>query len=394
MPDSSYFDVIILGAGAAGLMCGLTAASRSKSVLIIDLSDKPGKKILISGGGRCNFTNLNVTPENYLSSNPNFCNSALSRYTQYDFIDLVERHKIAYHEKTLGQLFCDGKSSQILNMLLEECTGRGVKIFLNTTVLEISKSDVFKVETTQGYFTCSSFVVASGGLSIPKMGATGFGYEIAKKFGLNIIEPFPGLVPLTFEKKVLNTFSDLPGVASDAIVSNGKISFKEAVLFTHKGLSGPAILQISSYMKPGDSVHINFFPDKNLKDLLMEKRKNEPKSDIPTILSEAVPKRLALKMASFHGLNKKCGEINNHLIETYSEKLTKWQFQTESNEGFDKAEVTCGGVDTNELSSKTFECRSVKGLYFIGEVLDVTGWLGGYNFQWAWSSGYAAGNAV
>lgn len=394
MSESSHYDVIILGAGAAGLMCGLTAASRNKSVLIIDLSDKPGKKILISGGGRCNFTNLNVSPENYLSSNPNFCKSALSRYTQFDFIDMVERHKITYHEKTLGQLFCDGKSSQILNMLLDECTGRGVTVLLNTSVHEVLKNIDFRVETSQGNFNCTSFVVASGGLSIPKMGATGFGYEIARKFGLNIVNPYPGLVPLTFEKRILNTFADLPGVASDAIVSNDKISFKEAVLFTHKGLSGPAILQVSSYMKPGESVNINFFPEINLKEILIEKRKSEPKSDLPSILSEAVPKRLALKMTSFHGLNKKCGELNNHLIETYSEKLTNWRFETESNEGFDKAEVTCGGVDTNELSSKTFECKSIKGLYFIGEVLDVTGWLGGYNFQWAWSSGYAAGNAV
>lgn len=388
------FDVIILGAGAAGLMCAMTAGQRGKKVLLLDHADRVGSKILISGGGRCNFTNLESTPNRFLSGNPNFCKSALSRYTQADFISLIERHSISYHEKTLGQLFCDGSARAVVAMLLAECAHGGVDVRVGHKITDVSRADCFRVETSHGSFTASALVLATGGPSIPKMGATGFSYEVARRFGLGVTDRLPGLVPLTATPETLGFAQLLAGVSLDAIASCGKQSFRENILFTHRGLSGPAILQISSYWRQGNTISLDLLPELQADNFLLERKRARPKSETKTVLAEILPARLA------HALAEAClppGPIVNvpdRTLTAFASRLKRWEFQPTGSEGLAKAEVTLGGIDTRELSSKTMEARKVPGLYAIGEAVDVTGWLGGYNFQWAWSSGWCAGQAI
>ena len=388
------FDVIILGAGAAGLMCALTAGQRGRKVLLLDHADKVGAKILISGGGRCNFTNLHSAPDRFLSGNPDFCKSALGRYTQADFISLVERHRIPYHEKTLGQLFCDGSARAIVTMLLAECARGGVDVRVNHTVTDISHTDCFCLETTRGGFTASALVLATGGLSIPKMGATGFAYDVARRFGLGVTEQLPGLVPLKATPETLGFNQILAGVSLEAIASCAKQSFRESILFTHRGLSGPAILQISSYWRQGDTISLDLTPAYEANGFLLERKRSRPRAEAKTVLAEILPARLA------HALAEAClppGPIANvpdRTLVAFAARLKRWEVQPTGSEEWSKAEVTLGGIDTRDLSSKTMEARDVPGLYAIGEALDVTGWLGGYNFQWAWSSGWCAGQAI
>lgn len=388
---SRHFHVIIIGAGAAGLMCAIESGKRGRKVLVIEHAEKIGKKILISGGGRCNFTNIYTKPENFISNNPHFCKSALARYTPQDFTSLVEKHKIKYHEKKLGQLFCDGSAKEIVNMLLSECKDVGVEILVNCKVVKIRKNGKFTIQTNLGEYSSDSLVIASGGISIPKMGATDFGYKIAEQFSLKLTEIKPGLVPLTWNKHDLKLFADLSGVSIDSVVSCKKITFRENILFTHKGLSGPAILQISSYWKQNEPITINLLPEINIGDELNENTSSRKLLD--NFLSVYLPKRFAEKWCEINFETKPINQLNDKELEFISEKLHKWQI-IPGTEGFEKAEVTCGGIDTNELSSQTMECKKVKGLYFIGEAVDVTGWLGGYNFQWAWASGFAAGQYV
>jgi predicted Rossmann fold flavoprotein len=388
------FDVIILGAGAAGLMCALTAGQRGKKVLLLDHADKVGAKILISGGGRCNFTNLHSSPDRFLSGNPDFCKSALGRYTQADFISLVERHRIPYHEKTLGQLFCDGSARAIVAMLLAECTRGGVDVRVSHTVTDISRTDCFRLETNHGCFTASALVLATGGLSIPKMGATGFAYDVARRFGLGVTERLPGLVPLKATPETLGFDQILAGVSLEAIASCAKQSFRESILFTHRGLSGPAILQISSYWRQGDTISLDLTPAYEANGFLLERKHSRPRAEAKTVLAEILPARLA------HALAEAClppGPIANvpdRTLVAFAARLKRWEVQPTGSEEWSKAEVTLGGIDTRDLSSKTMQARDVPGLYAIGEALDVTGWLGGYNFQWAWSSGWCAGQAI
>ncbi len=365
------FDVVVIGAGAAGLMCALRAGQRGRRVLLLDHAEKVGKKILISGGGRCNFTNTASRPEAFLSANPHFCKSALARYTQHDFIALVDRHRIAWHEKTLGQLFCDGSARQIVAMLLAECAAAGVDVRVAHRITGMEKSDRFSVMTDQGDFTATSVVLATGGLSIPKMGATGFAHEVCRRFGLKITQTRPALVPLVLE------VPQISGVSLEVVARCGKTAFREAMLFTHRGLSGPAILQISSYWQPGQKISIDLLPDLDAVQFLKERRHARPKAELRTLLAEVMPQRLADALAA--------GDTTI---------LNDWRLQPTGTEGYAKAEVTMGGVDTDGLSSKTMEARKVPGLHVIGEAVDVTGWLGGYNFQWAWSSGWVAGEAV
>lgn len=386
MALSDKFDVIIIGAGAAGLMCAIEAGKRGRKVLVIERADKPGKKILISGGGRCNFTNLNVSSENFVSSNPHFCKSALARYTPKDFISLVEKYGIKYHEKKLGQLFCNGSAKEILQMLLDECSSAGVEIILNCTVSEIIKQNNFAVKTTIGNFSCESLVIASGGISIPQMGATDFGYKIAKQFGLKITKTVPGLVPFVLNDESL---SGLSGLSIDSNVSCNNTRFRENILFTHKGFSGPAILQISNYWNKGDKVIIDLLPGIDISVVLSENKPN--KTELVNVLAKFFPKRFAEKWCELNYPSKPVNRLSDKEIELISNKLHNWEIIPKETEGFGKAEVTKGGIDTNELSGKTMETKKVPGMYFIGEVVDVTGWLGGYNFQWAWASGYAAG---
>lgn len=388
------YDIIIAGAGASGLMCAIEAGKRGKSVLVLEKSEKAGKKILISGGGRCNFTNLNINPDNYISENPHFCKSALNRYTQNDFISLVEDYNIRYYEKTLGQLFCSGSSNEIINMLLTECGKYNVNIKCGCTINSISKENNFTFLTDRGSFEADSLVIAAGGISIPKMGATAFGYDIARQFGLNIIQPKPALVGLTLSEKDLEVLGNLSGVSVNAIVSCSGRSFSESILFTHTGLSGPAILQISNYWNNGNEIEIDLLPDVNLISEFQVWRINNPKTELKNLLGTLIPKRLALQLTEHYIINKPVIQYSEKEITAINNSLHKWKIIPSGTEGFDKAEVTKGGVDTDELSSKTFESKKVKGLYFIGEVIDVTGWLGGYNFQWAWSSGYCAGQFV
>ena len=387
------FDVIVLGAGAAGLMCALTAGQRGKTVLLIDHDDKVGAKILISGGGRCNFTNLQIEPDRFLSGNADFCRSALGRYTQHDFIAMVERHGIAYHEKTLGQLFCDGSAREIVAMLLVECAQGGVEVKLGTTVTDISRADGFRVETSHGGFNAASLVLATGGLSIPKMGATGFSHDVARRFGLGVTELLPALVPLKVTPEALG-FELLAGVASEAIVSCRGRSFREALLFTHRGLSGPAILQISSYWRQGDTISLDLAPEHDAAAFLLERKRSRPKAEVKTVLSEIVPSRLAQALAGTALPSGQMANIPDRILAAFAARLKCWDVQPADSEGWPKAEVTLGGIDTRHLSSKTMEARDVPGLYAIGEAVDVTGWLGGYNFQWAWSSGWCAGQAI
>jgi predicted Rossmann fold flavoprotein len=394
MTPTRSFDVIIIGAGAAGLMCALTAGQRGKTVLLLDHADKVGAKILISGGGRCNFTNLHSAPDRFLSGNPHFCRSALGRYTQADFIALIERHDIPYHEKTLGQLFCDGSARAVVAMLIAECALGGVDVRTDHAVTNIAHADVFRVETAQQQFTAPALVLATGGLSIPKMGATGFSYDVARQFGLNIIEPQPGLVPLKATSEAIGMDEVLAGVSLDAIASCADTSFRENILFTHRGLSGPAILQISSYWRPGDTIALDLTPTCDASAFLLERKQARPKAEAKTVLAEILPTRLAHALAEAHLPSGAMANIPDRTLTAFAARLKRWEVQPADSEGWPKAEVTVGGIDTRDLSSKTMEARTVPGLYAIGEAVDVTGWLGGYNFQWAWSSGWCAGQAV
>jgi predicted Rossmann fold flavoprotein len=386
------FDVVIIGAGAAGLMCAIEAGRRGRRVLLLEHAEKPGAKILISGGGRCNFTNLEADlPERYLSANPHFCKSALSRYTPRDFIAMVERHRVAYHEKTLGQLFCDGSAREILEMLLAESRAAHVDLRVGHRVTEIARTDRFRVETNRAVFDAPALVVATGGRSIPKMGATGFAYEVARRFGLAILEPRPGLVGLKVAGETLAMCNTLSGVSVDAVVSCGRVGFRENILFTHRGLSGPAILQISSYWKDGAALFIDLAPMIDAESFLRDRKRTRPKAELKTVLAEILPSRLAEAIASREG---QVANLPDRLLVAMAERLQRWQVRPTDSEGWAKAEVTVGGIDTAALSSKTMEARAVPGLYLIGEAVDVTGWLGGYNFQWAWSSGWCAGQAI
>ena len=393
-PSSKSHDVIILGAGAAGLMCAGVAGQRGRSVLVLEQARHPGEKIRISGGGRCNFTNLRASPANFLSENPRFCRSALSSFTQHDFIALVEKYGIAYHEKTRGQLFCDGSSRQIIDMLLEECRKARAQLRLGVRISAISKTESgFAVVTDQGEFRARSLVVATGGPSIPKMGSSGFGYKVAEQFGLKIVPPRAALVPLTFDAALLAQFRDLSGVSVDAVVSCGKASFEEALLFTHRGLSGPAILQISSYWREGDDIVVDMAPGSDVLAALKAARRDHPRQELATALG-FLPKRLAQIVAEAITGPVRLADFSDKLLTEVASAVQRWRVRPNGTEGYRTAEVTLGGVDTAALSSKTFEARSVPGLYFIGEVVDVTGHLGGFNFQWAWSSGVAAGKYV
>ena len=387
------FDVIIVGAGAAGLMCAGEANKRGRRVLLLDRAAKVGQKIRISGGGRANFTNLHASPENFLSDNPRFCMSALSRYTQHDFIALVEQHGIAYHERDHGQLFCDGPAQQITDMLLDEA--RGVTIKTAIDIKRISKDDPdFTLVTDMGSFTANSLVIATGGPSIPKMGATGFGYEIARQFGLKIINPRAGLVPLTFDTETMAALAGLTGVSLDATVSHEKTTFTEALLFTHRGLSGPVVLQISSYWREGDAITVDLLPGMDLWQVLKDAKSEQPKKEIHNFLAQLMPRRLAQRMVELSKTNGRLADTSDKSLRRLADQINAWRIIPSGSEGMRTAEVTVGGVDTRNLSSKTMECQSVPGLYFIGEAVDVTGHLGGFNFQWAWASGHACGQFV
>ena len=390
-------DVIIIGAGAAGMMCALTAAQRGRTVLLLDHASKLAEKIRISGGGRCNFTNLNTKPENFLSQNPHFCRSALARYTPQHFISMLQKHGIGFHEKTLGQLFCDDGSEAIIAMLKKECDAAGVRWCMPCNVQAVAHSDAFYVTTSRETYRADALVIASGGLSIPKIGATPFGYKIAEQFGVPMTKLKPGLVPLTFAPEDWKPYAELTGVALDAVVSVGKQSFRENMLVTHRGLSGPAILQISSYWQHGESLHIDLLPDRDMAILLDEEKGN--KKLLSNFLTQWFPKSFSdvwcAQLDVHHQIeNKPLNQYNDKQRKIIAAQLHDWQVTPSGTLGYSKAEVTCGGVDTLALSSKTMQCNAVPGLYFIGEVMDVTGQLGGYNFQWAWASGFAAGSAV
>ncbi|TPK79875.1 NAD(P)/FAD-dependent oxidoreductase [Mesorhizobium sp. B2-4-18] len=388
------YDVVIIGAGAAGMMCAVETAKRGRSVLILDHAAAPGEKIRISGGGRCNFTNIHASPKNFISRNPHFCISALSRYTQRDFTALVERHGIAYHEKTLGQLFCDGSARQIIDMLVSEMRGRGAELVLSTRVEAIGKTEEgFELALSTGSVSCQSLVVACGGKSIPKMGATGFGYELAERYGLAVVETRPALVPLTFDAKTLERLSPLAGNAVDAEIACGKTRFSEAMLFTHRGVSGPSILQISSYWREGDEIRIAMLPGTDVAELVRTARRGNGRQAVQTVLANHLPKRLAQAIVEQTGLDGNLADLSEAQIKTVEAAVNDWRIKPAGSEGYRTAEVTLGGVDTNGLDQKTMQAKLMPGLFFIGEVVDVTGWLGGYNFQWAWSSGWAAGQA-
>ncbi|HVE44738.1 MAG TPA: NAD(P)/FAD-dependent oxidoreductase [Gammaproteobacteria bacterium] len=388
-------DVVIVGAGAAGLMCAIEAAKRNRTVLVLEKANKPGKKILMSGGGRCNFTNYHIDPHRYLSHNPHFCKSALSRYTQWDFIDLVKKYHIPFHEKTLGQLFCDNKSQDILNLLLSECENHNVDISLNTQIERVEKmSDYFKIASSRGQLHCDALVIASGGLSIPTMGASPFGYKIAEQFGIKVWPTRAGLVPFTLTETEKEKLSILSGIAVDSLVSNKHIQFRENILFTHRGLSGPAILQLSSYWQSGESITINLLPEINLFDLLKCAKESHSQKQLKSILMEHLPKRVVEVFLNPAIADTKIANISHHQLTEIAEHFNAWVVKPNGTEGYRTAEVTLGGVDCNAISSKTMAAQDVPGLFFIGEVLDITGWLGGYNFQWAWSSGWAAGQVV
>ena len=395
MKPPLVYDVLVLGAGAAGLMCARVAGSRGRSVGVVEQAKRPAEKIRISGGGRCNFTNLHTTPANFLSRNPHFCKSALSGFTQHDFIALVEKYRIAYHEKTRGQLFCDNSSQQIIDMLLDECAAANAALHLGTKISSITKGESgFSVMTDRGEMRGRSLVVATGGPSIPKMGSSGFGYKVAEQFGLKIVPPRAGLVPLTFDEALLARSKDLAGVSVETVVSCNGTKFDEAMLFTHRGLSGPAILQISSYWRDGDAIQIDMSPGADVFAALKEARRDHPRQEIATALARLLPGRLAQWIGETNGGAARIADISDRQLQAVAVLVNKWQVMPRGTEGYRTAEVTLGGVDTGELSSKTFEAKSVPGLFFIGEVIDVTGHLGGFNFQWAWSSGFAAGQSV
>jgi predicted Rossmann fold flavoprotein len=392
----TQYDVVVLGAGAAGMMCAIEAGKRGRSVLVLDHADAAGEKIRISGGGRCNFTNMRTAPEHFLSDNPRFCISALRRYTPKDFVAMVERHGIAYHEKALGQLFCDGSAGQIIRMLLEEMDGYGVKLRLKSVIEAVEKTEEGYRVSVEGmdHIHCGSVVVATGGKSIPKMGATGFGYDLAKQFGLRLTNIRPALVPLTFEIGLLERLSSLSGVSLDAVIASGKTKFAEAMLFTHRGLSGPSILQISSYWREGDEIVLDMAPGIDLFEELRRARTEQGRQAIHTVLGHFIPKRLAQLIADLEGASGPIGDFSDKRLRVIANAIKDWHVKPVGSEGYRTAEVTLGGVDTRDLESRTLETKAVKGLYFIGEVVDVTGWLGGYNFQWAWASGWSAGQTV
>lgn len=388
-------DVLILGAGAAGLMAAIEAGKRGRRVVLLERADRPGKKILISGGGHCNFTNLHTRPDNFLSANPHFAKSALARYTPADFIALVERYHIPYHEKTLGQLFCDGSSQRIVDLLLAECEGAGVRIILNAQIrnIDCDKYDApgkFNVHTQSGAYSAARLIVATGGLSIPKIGATGFGYDLARQFGIPIVEPCPALVPFTLGGSEHRDFADLTGLSAPVTVTSGRRAFREKMLFTHRGLSGPAILQISSYWRPGESISVDWAPGRDVLALLLQSSAGRDLPAVRAALRAHLPVRLADRLLEVD----LPAAFTNHALAEFERRLHAWPFSPSGTEGFDKAEVTAGGVSTDALSAQTMECRAIPGLYFIGEVVDVTGHLGGFNFQWAWASGATAGRAV
>ena len=384
-------DVVIIGAGAAGMMCAIEAGKRGRKVVLLDHAKKIGEKIRISGGGRCNFTNIYTDHKKFISSNPNFMISALKQYTHQNFIDLIQKHQISFHEKKLGQLFCDQSAQQIIDMLKAECEKANVLLLTNTNVESISKSQHYITKTSSTIYESQSLVIATGGLSIPKIGASKFGYDIAKQFDLNVIDTLPALVPLTFSDDILKECKELSGLSVESQVSYKKTFFEEGMLFTHRGLSGPSILQISSYWKLGEHIQINLSPNQNIFSFLEEKKQTNPKQDINSILSELLPKRLATMICNQLEISGRIADMSKKLISLISEFINSWTIKPTGTEGYRTAEVTLGGVDTNELSSKTMMSKNNEGLYFIGEVVDVTGHLGGYNFQWAWSSGYVAG---
>ena len=384
------YDAIILGAGAAGLMCAMEAGKRGRRVLLLERSERIGKKILISGGGRCNFTNIHCQPENFLSSNPHFAKSALSRYTPADFVALVEKHRIPYHEKTLGQLFCDRSARDILGMLEEECRVAGVSIFLNTRIEDVKSTTEFVVRASDTEFHAAALVVATGGLSIPKIGATSFGYDLARQFGLKIREPWPGLVPLVLDPQDRANYCDLAGASAEVIASCGDQQFREKMLITHRGLSGPAILQISSYWKKPQGITIDLAPENELTTIFRDPKTPRTLLTLRGEVRKVLPNRFADRWLDKHALTA----WTNSALDDFERLAHHWSIKPQGAEGFEKAEVTAGGVDTDELSAKTMESRKVPGLFFIGEVVDVTGHLGGFNFQWAWASGAAAGRAL
>jgi predicted Rossmann fold flavoprotein len=392
MPAPASFDAIIIGAGAAGMYCAAMAGQRGRRILLVDHSPEPGRKILISGGGRCNFTNVGATAENFLSANPHFAKSALGRYTPADFIALVDRHRIAWHEKTLGQLFCDGSARQIVALLLDECAAGGVQTAFGQSAIVEHRDGGFDVATGATTARAPALVLASGGLSIPKLGATGFAYEVARRFGLKIVEPRPALVPLTLPSDQA-LFKTLSGVSADVVARAGQGRFREAALFTHRGLSGPAILQISSYWRHGEPIAIDFLPDLPA-GWLRQSKFHEPRATLRRLLGRHLPDRLAETLADQLALAGEIANIPNRALDAAERHIADWRFTPNGSEGFAKAEVTIGGISTAELSSRTMESKRLRGLYAIGEAVDVTGWLGGYNFQWAWASANAAAQAL
>ena len=388
------FDVVVIGAGAAGLMCAIEAGRRGRRVLLLDHANRIGKKILLSGGGRCNFTNIHAGAENYVSRNPHFCKSALARYTPYDFISLVEKHGVAYHEKKLGQLFCDTSSKEIVRLLADECRQAGAQILTRCPVASIERGERFHLTTERGEFQAESVVIASGGLSFPKMGASGFGYDVARQFGLAVTATRAALVPVTLAGEELAMAQDLAGVSVDTLAACNGQSFRENILFTHKGLSGPAILQVSSYWQVGEALELNLVPGEDVGAWLKERKQARPEARLRNVLAERLPNRLVEQIEGTWFQNRPMQHCVDRDLEALGGRLAGWRVRPSGTEGYRTAEVTLGGVDTDELSSRTMEARKVPGLYFIGEVVDVTGWLGGYNFQWAWASGAAAGQAV
>ena len=389
---NSHYEVIIIGASAAGLMCAIEAGKRRRKVLVLDHADRAGKKILMSGGGRCNFTNTSISADNYISANPHFCKSALSRFTQWDFIAMVDDHHIPYHERAHGQLFCNDSAADILDMLLEECRQQAVTILLDTTIETVGNERPYCIKTSRGDFTAESLVIATGGLSIPRMCASPLGYRVAEQFGLDIIPTRAGLVPFTLQPDDKARYAPLSGIAVDSLVSNERRQFRENILFTHRGLSGPAILQISSYWLPGEAISINLLPDLALADELKARQQRQPQQMLKTVLSRWLPKRLINTLISAEMTESPLQNISHRELDTIAGQLQQWSVRPNGSEGYRTAEVTLGGVNCNNLSSRTMECLKADGLYFIGEVVDVSGWLGGYNFQWAWSSGWVAGH--
>jgi predicted Rossmann fold flavoprotein len=388
-------DVIVIGAGAAGMMCAIRAARRGRSVVVLDHARSPGEKIRISGGGRCNFTNIHSAPKSFLSANPHFCKSALARFTPSDFIAMVDRHRIAWHEKTLGQLFCDDSAKDIIQMLLDEMKGAGAALHLRTDIGDIEKSATgFRISTSEGAYECASLVIATGGKSIPKMGATGFAYRVAEQFGLPLIKTRPGLVPFTLDQAMLESLATLSGISAPAEIRHGKTAFREALLVTHRGLSGPAILQISSYWREGDEITIDIEPDIDLLAHLKTAKQSNGRQSAQTALGEVVPKRLAQYLTERAAVSGNMADLSDKVLTRLADAAQNWKVKPSGSEGYRTAEVTLGGIDTTALDSRTMQAREVAGLYFIGECVDVTGWLGGYNFQWAWASGFAAGESL